>query len=759
MSTWLDSFVISLVVLLVFVAVVTLVSGLDEFFLDLVYLLRILPRRTAGASGEQALVGAKAMHTEESLAGLPEKPIAVMIPAWNEGDVIAQMLENTLQTVRYSNYQVFVGVYPNDEATNAAVEKVSQRYGRVHRAVCPLPGPTNKADCLNAIFERIFEFERDAGMQFDIFVQHDAEDLVHPQSMRVFNFYQPQTDMVQLPVFALETDWREFTGCHYVDEFCEHHIKSIPVRELLSGSVPSAGVGCGFSRAALEAMRERQATGDGGLFNQRSLTEDYDFALRLGLAGRTTRFIRPVLKRREMVERGWFKKKLVEVEREEIVATREYFPSEFQPAVRQKARWILGISIQGWQLLGWPGSFWTRYMLMRDRKTLLTSQINVLGYLVLAGFFFLFTVGLLFPDEYQYPSIVERGSWLWYVVLADTFFLLWRLVLRAHCVYVVYGWGPALWSVPRLIWGNLIGFFATNRAIWLFSRSRLFGKALGWEKTQHSFPTEQKISSFRRRLGDLLLEQRLIAPEELEAALAEQRAQPTQARQALGEILLNRGLVGERELFNAIGVQLLISPQDIDPYATPLEALRLLPREMALQYSVFPVAFVNGTRMLVATDQILTREVIEKLEAAVERHVELCLTTRTGLEFAIVHGYERLESPDQLLLGERLVAAGLLTPEQRDEALAEQRRAYVRLADVLTEMKLVTPGQLQEARREAKPGEMLSDTLVRLGRIGPQQLREALRSQTSRTRPLGEIAVSHGWITADQIRRVQSEAE
>ncbi len=251
----------------------------------------------------------------------------------------------------------------------------------------------------------------------------------------------------------------------------------------------------------------------------------------------------------------------------------------------------------------------------------------------------------------------------------------------------------------------------------------------------------------------------MIAPEELEAALAEQRAQPAASRQALGEILLNHGAVKERELFDAIGMQLLISPQDIDPYATPIEALRLLPREMAIQHSVFPVAFVNGTKMLVATDQILSREAIEVLERAVERHVELCLVTRTGLEFAIVHGYERLESPDQVLLGERLVAQGLLTPEQRDQALTEQRHAYVRLADVLTELKLVTPAQLAEARRDARPGEMLADTLVRQGRLGPLELREALRSQTSRMRPLGEIAVSHGWITAEQIRRVQGEAE
>ncbi len=632
-----DNFVIGLVVLLIGVAVTTLVSGTDEFILDLVYVFRMLGRRSAVAPGEPAPPGQPIRHTEEDLAQLPERPIALMIPAWNEASVIQAMVETTIQRLRYGNYQIFVGTYPNDEATNREVAALEQRYGNVHRAVCPLPGPTNKADCLNSVFERIQDYERTRGVEFALFVQHDAEDLVHPYSLQVFNYHFGSADMLQLPVFALETAWQEFTGSHYVDEFCEHHVKSIPVRELLSQAVPSAGVGCGFSRRALEGMRERLPDGV-RLFNERSLTEDYDFALRLALAGYRTRFLMPVLERTVMERSRVGRERLIERRVTEIVATREYFPDEFGAAVRQKSRWILGISIQGWQQLGWPGGFWMRYMLLRDRKTLLTSQINVLGYVVLAGFFFLAVLGAIYPDDYRYPAIVVPGTWLWNVILVDTFFLVWRLILRAHCVWAVYGPAPAIWSMPRLVWGNLIGFAATNRAIWLWLRSKVTGRRLTWEKTAHVYPSEAKISTFRRRLGDLLLEQRQVRVEQLEAALARQKSDP----RPLGEILVELGAVTEAELAETLGSQLQLTRAVLDPAATPLAALLALPQALARRYSVYPVAVTAGA-LVVATTRLMSREELEAIELETGRRVEIRLTTPSELRHAIEAGYRRIE--------------------------------------------------------------------------------------------------------------------
>ena len=65
------------------------------------------------------------------------------------------MLEHNLSVLRYSNYDVFVGVYPNDELTMRAVRDAAERHPRVHLAVVPHDGPTSKGDCLNWIYRRV----------------------------------------------------------------------------------------------------------------------------------------------------------------------------------------------------------------------------------------------------------------------------------------------------------------------------------------------------------------------------------------------------------------------------------------------------------------------------------------------------------------------------------------------------------------------------------------------------------------------------
>ena len=72
-----------------------------------------------------------------------------MIPAWDEKAVIFRMLLNTVATVDYRNYHIFVGTYPNDEATKMEVEKAREIYPNIDVIVTPSDGPTNKADCLN----------------------------------------------------------------------------------------------------------------------------------------------------------------------------------------------------------------------------------------------------------------------------------------------------------------------------------------------------------------------------------------------------------------------------------------------------------------------------------------------------------------------------------------------------------------------------------------------------------------------------------
>jgi adsorption protein B len=481
---WVDVIAAALValkLLFVFVSLVFLACGLDDLFIDTCYGIWLARRRWSGMAAAQP--------TERQLQDRPEQPIAIMLPAWDESAVIRPMLLRLLKTLNYGNYHVFVGTYPNDVATHVEVEHVRAVSDRVHRVCTPSNGPTCKADCLNWIYQGIRRHEKETGIRFEIFVMQDCEDVIHRLAYKVFNHLIPANDMVQLPVLSLDRKWNEFTGGHYLDEFAQLHSKDLVVREMLDRSIPAAGVGCAFSRRAFETAA---AGNRNELFNIDSLTEDYDFGFRMKTLGMKQVFAKFVVERR-VVRRHWLTGRPRETTLRDYVAIREYFPSGFGVAVRQKGRWVVGITLQGWSSLRWRGGLATKYMLYRDRRALVTNFCNVLGYVVVLGVAALWVLNALVPESLHYPPVVEPGSWLWDLTLVNAALLAWRVAQRAYFVQRLYGWAQALWSVPRMVWGNFINFAATGRAVRLYARFLRTGKLIAWDKTTHTFPSEDDL--------------------------------------------------------------------------------------------------------------------------------------------------------------------------------------------------------------------------------------------------------------------------
>lgn len=519
--------------IMIAVCFVFLISGLDDLFIDICYIARATHRRLFILPRTRRL-------TEQDLLDCPEKPIAVLVPAWDESAVIRPMLINMARTLNYRNVHIFVGTYPNDAATGDEVERVRADYAHVHKIVTGHDGPTNKADCLNWIYQGIRTFERQAGIRFEIFVMQDCEDVVHPLCYKLFNFLIPRFDMVQLPVHSLPRKWHEFTGSHYKDEFAQLHHKDLVVREVLGRSIPAAGVGCAFSRRAFETVAESRGN---EVFSIDSLTEDYDLGFRLKEHGLRQAFVRFSVPR-TVTRRSIWTGRPRQVTIEELVCIREYFPARFYASVKQKSRWVVGIALQGWEHLGWRGDLRTKYMLFRDRKALVTNLVTLLGYLVVAVVAAVWLTIWIDPAAYRYPPLLERGSLLWYVVIANAALLAWRLAFRAYCVRRVYGWQQALLSLPRTVWSNIINFGATCRAIRLYANYLRTGKLIAWDKTAHVYPDGIEMEGGRRKLGDRLLEQRIITLAQLDEALARQ----TRDRRLLGSILVDMGAVGETQL-------------------------------------------------------------------------------------------------------------------------------------------------------------------------------------------------------------------
>ena len=448
-ATWLYG----LKVIAITLAVIMFISGLDDFFIDVVYWVRRIKRKLSVYRRYPRM-------SYRELYKPDEKPLAIMVPAWNETGVIGNMAELAATTLDYENYHIFVGTYPNDPDTQRDVDEVCARFPNVHKVVCARPGPTSKADCLNNVLDAITQFERSANFAFAGFILHDAEDVISPMELRLFNYLVERKDLIQIPVYPFEREWTHFTSMTYIDEFSELHGKDVPVREALAGQVPSAGVGTCFSRRAVTALL---ADGDGIAFDVQSLTEDYDIGFRLKEKGMTEIFVRfPVVDEAKEREQRKF---LQHARTSNMICVREYFPDTFSTAVRQKSRWIIGIVFQGFKTHKWTSSLTLNYFLWRDRKGAISNFVSFLAMLVMLQLLLLLAYESLWPDAWHFLSIFSGSAWLMTLLWLNFGLMVNRIVQRVIFVTGYYGLTQGLLSVLRLFWGNLINFMANWRAL------------------------------------------------------------------------------------------------------------------------------------------------------------------------------------------------------------------------------------------------------------------------------------------------------
>ena len=565
--------------LLIPLALWVLISGLDDIFITICWLF--LRRRAA-------------LPTAAERDAAPERRIAIFIPLWHEHAVTGQMLERTVSTLNYAAYDLFVGVYPNDPLTVRAVFEASARHPRIRPAMVPHNGPTSKGDCLNSIFECMRRYETVTGEPYEIIVTHDAEDVVHPESLRLINWFSRDHAMVQIPVLALPTPAREFTHGIYCDEFAEFQLKDIPVRQAFGGFLPSNGVGCGFERAAIERLAQ---TRGGRIFDPASLTEDYENGYQLHRLGYRQMFV-PVT-----FENG------------APIATREYFPRHRAAlAVRQRSRWIAGIALQGWERHGWAAPWRQRYWFFRDRKGILGNLLSPLVNVAFAAGL----AGLL-----RSGGAPAHMGGLYCATLAIAAIQIAARVRTAACIY---GWRFAALSPLRTLWGNLINFQATAKALKQFASAHLRGAALRWQKTEHLYPTQTAAAVTRLRLGELLVRMRVVETADIEAALS---ALPAGVR--LGEHLVATRKASMEDVYHALSAQSGI------PFGAPSEdelspsAARTLPIATARRWKALPYRIIMG-QLHVATSEPPTDEMIRDLAESTTLELRFRLTAPEELE-------------------------------------------------------------------------------------------------------------------------------
>jgi len=708
---YLSLYLYGLKYVVIFVAIFITFSGLDDLLIDLIYWVRWLWRRfTANKSHPHA--------GQERLLSLEEKPLAIMIPAWHETGVIGSMADAAARTLDYENYHIFVGTYPNDPDTQRDVDEVCVLFPNVHKVVCARPGPTSKADCLNNVLDAITQFEKRANLKFAGFILHDAEDVVSPMELRLFNYLVDRKDLIQVPVYPFERKWYDFVGMHYIDEFAELHAKDVPIREVVVGQVPSAGVGTCFSRRSIETLL---VDGHGIAFDTQSLTEDYDIGFRLkehGLKEVFVRFPAP-----EQTKSVWQKTRIFgqNFRESNVICVREFFPNQIGTAVRQKSRWIVGIVFQGYVTHGWTHDWRLNYFLWRDRKGVFTNFFSFAANLILFQLIFLKLYESFWPEAYRFLSIFEESPLLITLLAINIFLMSNRILQRTIFVTQYYGLFQGLLSLPRMLLGNYINFLANWRAIKQVIQQGN-PRRVAWDKTTHDYPSLGEKSRARRMIGSILVNQGSLTEDALKTALLNQ---PDGMR--LGTWLVHSGQVTPLQLAQGLAAQANVSCVSIDAYRISPELIALVPPEIALHYAILPIS-LKANDLIVATESALSPIALSAIRRKLKLEIEYVIAEIGQVTVGLRHYYARYRMADPKDTLNTAIASRRLPESDSAQVWNDYVSRQVMLGEILQTLRLIDAAAFSAV----------------------------LLQHAGSTLPLGEYLVKHGIINQETLERAEA---
>lgn len=225
----------------------------------------------------------------------------------------------------------------------------------------------------------------------------------------------------------------------------------------------------------------------------------------------------------------------------------------------------------------------------------------------------------------------------------------------------------------------------------------------------------------RRKLGEILLQMKLVSPEELRLALEDQARSPGKR---LGAILIERGGTTSQALTSALGRQFMLPVVKVANYGD-VAARHAVPRELMESLKAFPLEFQeHGSVLLVAISDpldVVTRNI---LRAKVSFPIRFALAPEEDILEALREAVSDPPPPPPApapapaspgaatplsiktlrakhpLLGEMLLRAGAITQQQLSMVLVIQERARKRLGEILLSEGIITSSRLAEALSE-----------------------------------------------------------
>ena len=211
---------------------------------------------------------------------------------------------------------------------------------------------------------------------------------------------------------------------------------------------------------------------------------------------------------------------------------------------------------------------------------------------------------------------------------------------------------------------------------------------------------QSKTAQFnQRRLGDILVEQGVIIPLQLDEALQRQRL----TGDFLGRVLVSMGYCDEQAIVEALGTQLGMEKVDVTRLKIPENIIRKISPDVARFYNVIPIKEVDGV-LVVAMADPLNLQILDDLRHIVGQPVRGAISNPQDIATAWKNNYSfETDSIHEMIaeLQDKVGASDLSLEELGTQEIIKDTENLVELAQLPEVIKIVNLVFLEAVKKRA----------------------------------------------------------
>jgi type IV pilus assembly protein PilB len=258
------------------------------------------------------------------------------------------------------------------------------------------------------------------------------------------------------------------------------------------------------------------------------------------------------------------------------------------------------------------------------------------------------------------------------------------------------------------------------------------------------------MSSLKERVASVLISRQLVTQEQLDEAIAVQRAQG----KSLHKVLIEKGYVAEADLLAAVSQGLGIPPISLARLKLDPNLKALVPREMALQHTLVPVSCIGQT-LTVAMADPLNVVALDTLTSLTGLTVNPMIATEKDVRDAIdqYYGTGVEETLKEMVRKAETDTLEIITEQRKDDgqdtALSQiQEAPVVKFTDAIltSAVRMHASDLLIEPREKSVRVRYRVDGVLQEGKSPPKSLHAAI---VSRIKVMSELNIAERRLPQD----------